>query len=213
MQRKFIDLAGQKFGRLMALRPSFKSKRTYWLCKCECGKEKIIERGNLVCGRTKSCGCLYVGNPTHGFTGTRFFSIFNNMRNRCNNKNVQCFNLYGGRGIKCLWKNFEEFKMDMYESYIEHCAKFGEKNTSIDRINNSGSYSKENCQWATSIEQTNNTRRNRHLYFNGQTKTISQWARIVNISREVIYQRIGKLGWTAEKALTVMPVRGSNQFI
>jgi len=83
---------------------------------------------------------------------------FCNMKQRCNNPNATGYKNYGGRGIKVLWKSFQEFKNDMYESYVEHACKYGDYNTTIDRINNDGHYCKENCRWATMKEQRANSR-------------------------------------------------------
>lgn len=81
---------------------------------------------------------------------------YHSAKNRCTNKNNQIFYRYGGRGIKFEWRNYEDFKDDMYKSYLEHLDIYGKKNTSLDRINNNGNYCKENCRWATWEEQNNN---------------------------------------------------------
>src|ERR1035437_3947791 len=93
---------------------------------------------------------------THGMSHTRFWTTYRNINSRCMNKENNRFHIYGGRGIKCLWNNFEEFRDDMYESYQLHIKEFGEKNTSIDRIDVNGHYEKSNCRWATSKEQSRN---------------------------------------------------------
>ena len=99
------------------------------------------------------------------------------------------------------WVDFDNFYNDMYDSYCEHVSKFGEEKTSIDRINNNLDYSKENCRWATPEEQANNRSNNRYLTFKGETLTISQWSRKLNISRQGLSQRL-RDNWSLERALT-----------
>lgn len=103
-------------------------------------KDKLIKNINLY-NKTKDSGLLF-----------KFLSI----KRRCKYKNQDNFKYYGGKGIEVVWKNYKDFKNDMYESYLEHLRLFGHKNTTIDRINNSKNYCKENCRWATAKEQVSN---------------------------------------------------------
>lgn len=214
---KRIDLTGQKFGRLKVLKFSHVNSKysPYWLCRCECGKEKIINGADLRNKKIKSCGCLkrekvIERSKKHGDKNTKLYAIFQGIKQRCTNMNSQAYNNYGGRGIKCEWVTYEEFKKDMHDSYLEHIKEHGKKQTTIDRINNNGNYSKENCRWATYKEQANNRRSNRYITFNGRTKTMSQWADFLGIKEYNILYRLNKLNWNIEKALSV-PIKKDNK--
>jgi hypothetical protein len=139
--------------------------RIMWKCKCECGNQIVVDGGNLKSGKTKSCGCLrkkVTGDRKrkHGQTNTRFYKILEHIKSRCNNKKSHNYKYYGGRGIKVCnrWQKFENFSDDMLQSYIDHVEKYGEKNTTIDRIDNNGDYKKANCRWSTIQVQSKNRR-------------------------------------------------------
>ncbi len=83
------------------------------------------------------------------------------MRRRCNCKSQDNYKYYGGKGISVEWNSYIDFKNDMYDSYLEHLEKHGHKETTIDRIDSNKNYSKENCRWATLIEQQDSSRKNK----------------------------------------------------
>lgn len=137
---------------------------------------------------------------THGMYGTPFYFKYHGARQHCRYPKSNRYKDYGGRGIKLLWKSFEEFRDDMYESYLRHVKEHGEKNTTIDRIDVNGHYCKENCRWATMQEQARNKRNNRLLTVGGVTKNLSVWAEESGLDQTTIMGRLAR-GWTPEKAI------------
>lgn len=195
---------GLKINFLTAIKyDTIKNRRHYWIFKCDCGKNKSMRLDRVLNGESKSCGCGLNIYKKHGFYKTRFYTIWKGMKNRGSNPNRKDANKYFLKGITVCdeWKNFEKFKEDMYGGYIKKSNEFGEKNVSIDRIDNDKGYYKENCRWATNSEQSNNISTNVKLTFNKKTLTISEWSKELKISRDKIDKRL-KRGWSIEKTLT-----------
>jgi hypothetical protein len=133
----------------------------------------------------------------HGMSGTRLYKVWAGMCERCHNQNHSGYGTYGGRGIYVCeaWKeDFSAFLRDMGER---------PPGASLDRINNDGPYSPDNCRWATSTEQGRNKRNNRLLTCFGETKPVSAWADDARcrVNEQSIKNRIFR-GWTAERAIT-----------
>lgn len=97
-------------------------------------------------------------NTIHGMTDTRFYNIWCGIKVRCLTKGHHSYKYYGASGIKISkrWLSFENFKKDMFDEYLKHVDMHGEKNTTIDRINPYGDYTKNNCRWATHKIQASN---------------------------------------------------------
>lgn len=163
---KPLELKGRKFERLLVVDEVDRGVNLKWLCQCDCGNKKIVRGADLNRGFIKSCGCwnsevTSERNKTHGLAHTRFYRTWQSMKNRCLNPQNSRYRYYGGRGVGIdkSWLDFEKFKEDMFQSYEKHVKEFGEKNSSIDRINNNGNYKITNCRWATQKEQVNNSRK------------------------------------------------------
>ena len=161
-----IDMTNKIFGNLLVVRENGKVRNEAgWLCKCKnCGRDITLPGYRLRDGTYTSCGkCISIGDKVkkHGMYKARFYHIWENMKQRCLNANSVNYKNYGGRGINICsdWLVFENFKQDMYDSYLKHIEEYGEDQTSIDRINNNGNYELNNCQWATRSEQQSNRRR------------------------------------------------------
>lgn len=161
---------------------------------CDCGNEFKALFSNVKKGDTKSCGCYNKAltiernkkSAIHNISRTRLFRIWDSIKRRCNFENDKSYMDYGGRGISVEWKNTLDFKNDMYDSYMRHVEDYGEKNTTIERIDNDGNYSKKNCRWATVKEQANNRRNSRIISCNGMTKTLSQWSGFLKVNYQTL---------------------------
>lgn len=159
-----------------------------WICLCFCGKKRRFGEKALFSRHNTSCSCMaHQANRTHGLSSSTFYKRWDGIMRRCYRKSYQHFNAYGGRGIKCEWKSFDEFKDDMYESYKKHAEKYGEINTTIDRIDPNSNYCKENCRWATWDTQNNNRRNSIFFEVDGEKITATQLCKKLKIHRNKIH--------------------------
>lgn len=153
----FIDLTGRRFGRLTVTRFNRAEKgRMHWDCVCDCGNTKTFRGEKLRGGLRQSCGCLFLERvraaaTTHGMHGTREYTSWASMKNRCLKSTCPQYPMYGGAGIKVSprWLSFEDFFADMGKR---------SPNTSLDRIDPYGNYEPGNCRWASPKVQSNNRR-------------------------------------------------------
>lgn len=142
------------------------------------------------------------GNKKHGMSNSRFYKIYTGIKSRCNNEKVRGYEKYGGRGIEVEWECFEQFNNDMFDEYKKHVEIFGEKETTLDRVDNNKNYSKDNCRWATYKEQARNTRKNRYITYKQETLCLAEWAEQIGITPTLLNWRINISGWSIERALT-----------
>ncbi len=191
---KPINLIGQKFGRLIVIRRADNDKqgKSRWLCLCDCGKEKIIRGNNLKSGNTKSCGCLKI---KHGHRKTKTYRSWASMIQRCTNPKNKRYRDYGGRGITVCkrWMKFENFLADMGEV---------PEGYQIDRINNNKGYCRSNCRWVTAKTNNRNKRNNLYFTYKNKTQLLIEWVKETKIPYSTLWNRIFRLSWPIEKALT-----------
>lgn len=211
----FIDITGQKFGRLTAIKKTRSDKcgHAIWLCKCVCGKEKEILGTHLVQGNINSCGCIRLENQKYIInkykiditTYLRLKRLLRKMYARCYNKNDKSFKNYGGRGIEICdeWLN----KENGFEKFCEWSINNGYKEElSIDRIDFNGNYEPDNCRWATMLEQENNKRNNINITYKGETKTLKQWSKLFKIPYNTTYSRYSR-GFELDKVFSFKDLR------
>lgn len=196
---KIEDLTGQIFGRLKVVEfHSSKNWRRYWVCICECGKTKIIAGSSLKCGNSTSCGCYNRELICkHGQYQTSEYYCWEAMTARCTNPNNPMYYRYGGRGITVCeeWKNnFKNFLSDM--------GNKPSSKHSIDRINNDGDYNKNNCRWATTKEQANNTSRSTKEEIDGLILSRTDTIKHIGIGHATFYYYLKK-GYNPQEIKTI----------
>ena len=186
------DLTGKRFGRLLVVSYSHHNRHRFscWNTVCACGTKKVVVGIDL--GKyTNSCGCA---KGKHRMCGSLTYKTWARMKERCMNPKNKNWANYGGRGILISnsWLNFSNFYKDMGKKPADK---------SIDRINNDGNYSKNNCKWSSPREQSNNSRMNHVLVYKGESLNVSEWARKLNINSSTLFSRLQR-GWTIERILT-----------
>lgn len=185
---------GERYGALVVVGDTgevdSKGNKKYF-CQCDCGKTVVrttryLKRPGQ---KTFSCGCQKgIFHMTHGLSkkDDRLYRIWNAMRWRANEKNATA-KTYREKGIKCCeeWNDYMSFRCwALSNGYND--------NLSLDRIDNNGDYCPENCRWADAFTQANNTSHNNLVTVNGETKTISEWAREKNINYSTLRSRVNR---------------------
>lgn len=193
-RKRIVNLTGMRFGRFTVIREAPKAgTRRAWLCQCECGRLKAIRQEYLRSGTGCQCECDKQASPRHRIPE---YKVWTGIRERCLCETNHNWALYGGRGIILCQRWAESF-----DNFLADVGPRPTPNHSLDRIDNNGPYSPENCRWATHKQQMNNTRRCVLLEHLGKTHTITEWAAMTGLNRLTLSSRI-KAGWTVERALT-----------
>lgn len=200
------NLVGLTFGRLTVIRfsgyPAHAPSKATWHCVCSCGVQLVVYGYNLKNGNTESCGCFKIeatklANSTHRKSKTRLYGVYCCILSRCYNVNDRRYLSYGGRGIyvcdRWLGKGgFENFLIDMGPRPTKY---------SVERQDNDGSYSPENCVWADHKTQSNNKRTNTVFTYRGETLTVTQLCEKYELPVGRIFARL-RIGFSIDDAIT-----------
>ena len=218
-ERMVSRTIGKRFGRLVVVDYAYTkrygkgSSKTYWLCKCDCGNEKVASLSSMQCGYVNSCGCLVKEvrekmaeeKTTHGGHKDRLYWIWHGMKSRCDKDYGHAH--YHEKGITVCeeWANdyavFREWALA--NGYDPNAEKY---QCTIDRIDNNGNYCPENCRWVSAAVQASNTSQNHYLEYDGKRMTVTQWAKEIGIKPGTLFSRIHN-GWPVEDILS------SNKFV
>ena len=155
---KYDILIGKKYNKLTCVKhanaDAKSPSKTKYEFECECGNIRTVVYAEVKHGKAKACkkcaiknikGSGFIPtNKTHGMSLTKIYSIWNALRQRCDNPKESKAHLYKNITYNKKWQTFEEFYKDMSKTYFE--------GASIDRIDSTKNYCKENCQWLTVSE-------------------------------------------------------------
>jgi len=193
---------------LVVSRAENKNGRVFWNCLCDCGNKKIVSSDCLTTGKTTSCGC-YKREKLKELWSTscskdpKLYGVWCSMKSRCYRPSDKGYKNYGGRGIEICPEWLEN-----YENFYQWAMNNGyQEGLQIDRIDNDKGYSPDNCRWVDRYVQANNKRNIKKYTINGKTQSLAEWCREYDVDYFLARQRISKLGWTIEQALTIAPCK------
>lgn len=205
MTRK-LDITGQRYGRLTAIKRTTSKHNSRWICRCDCGNETIATLCHLRAHHTTSCGCRHgelmdtIGErrKTHGHTvngaNTPTYWSWAGMMSRCNNPTNTHFKHYGGRGIKV------SVELSTFEGFL---SVLGIRPIGLElgRIDNNRGYASDNVRWETPAQNARNKSTTKWLNIDGQTKSAAEWCDIYNIPWSRLKHRLNS-GCDPKVALT-----------
>lgn len=203
---KRISIVGKTFGRLRVLSDiddegnllGTPSNRRC-IAVCECGTVRKYSCRSIRRGHTLSCGCLHSETiKTHGLSGHPLSAVYRSMVHRCESEKSTSYRFYGARGISVC----KEWKDDFMQFYEWACSNGWKRGMHVDRIDGDGDYCPDNCRLVTQTKNNNNRRSNKFIDVCGQRLTIAEAARQHKMPYDRLYQRINKLGWEPEKAVS-----------
>lgn len=171
-----------------------------WRCQCVCGTVHWPNSCHVRAGDSSSCRSC--SNTLHGATGTVLYSIWCGMKTRCTKPGYEGYAGYGGRGITVCAEWMTDF-----QAFAAHVGPRPTRRHTLDRIKNDEGYCPGNVQWALPPQQSRNMRSNHWITIADETLVATDWCRRAGISLSCAHNRVKKLGWTWERAVTTPPMR------
>lgn len=204
MTREFKkDLSGQQYnGWTVLYHVPCERKTSYWMCRCQCGKEKTVAQAHLTGGKSRNCGCVRraktgrIEGAATGMSTHPLYSTWCSMITRCHNLSDDSYCIYGAKGITVCreWR-------DSFNAFLEHVGDKPTPKHTLDRIDNSKGYEPGNVRWATMGEQLLNNSRTKYLTCDGKTQSMKEWSEELGIKYTTLRARI-RQGWPVKLALT-----------
>jgi len=193
----FIEEAG--------LRKDPKSERNRRLgkFKCRCGNEFITSISNVKRGNTTSCGCYNrrkakEANTKHGLSTHPLYGQWQNIKNRCYNKNTLGYESYGAKGIEVC----EEWKNDFMPFYNWAQDNQWELGLQVDRVDGTGNYEPINCRIANCAQQARNRKTNITVSLDNQSMCLKDYCAKLNVDYPMVRHRFKDLNWSLEKSVS-----------
>jgi hypothetical protein len=200
-------VVGSRFGRwtVVSAPDAAPANKRRCECRCDCGTIRAVLCVGLVSRNSQSCGCLKnqivrANQTKHGLYRAREYRTWVGMKARCLNPKHTSYDRYGGRGITVC-----ERWASSFENFIQDMGVAPSDKHELDRKNNDGHYTPENCRWATETEQARNTSFNVRYTHDGQTKPLSEWLELYGIDRGTVKHRL-RNGMSFSEAIS-NPVR------
>ena len=202
---KYMDLAGQRFGRLTVVEYVGRTRHGHvvWKCACECGGSSTPTTQSLRCGHARSCGCIASekaskmgrAKRTHGMSKSREYAAWARAIGRCSREDDKAYRYYGGRGIRVC----DEWQ-DSFEAFFAHIGPRPSSAHTLDRIDVNGNYEPGNVKWSTITEQLRNTTKTFWVDFRGKRMSLAEVAEVTGVPYPRIKNRL-LAGWPVDDAV------------